>query len=222
VHGELLAFPWREGSFWRGILDHQLAMLRFHIGLAGDHPYESAPWSWLLLERPVAYAFAVEAGRYREILAIGNPLTWWAGAVALGAVSVRWARSGAALRDPVVVILAATLSTYLPWLILSGSRTQVFIWYLLPTIPFLYAALGLLAARAWSSVAARVTTGVAGLAVAASFVFFLPILTAQPLTPEAWRARIWFADCDRPGAPTLELPDDEINRGPPPSGWCWI
>jgi dolichyl-phosphate-mannose-protein mannosyltransferase len=222
VHGELLALPWREGSFWRGILDHQLAMLRFHIGLAGDHPYESAPWSWLLLKRPVAYSFAVEAARYREILAIGNPLTWWAGALALVAVGVRWGRSGAALRDPAAVILAATLSTYLPWLILSGSRTQVFIWYLLPTIPFLYAALGLLIARAWSSVAGRVATGVASLAVAASFVFFLPILSAQPLTPEAWRTRIWFADCDRPGAPTLELPDDEINRGPPPSGWCWI
>jgi dolichyl-phosphate-mannose-protein mannosyltransferase len=222
VHGELLALPWREGSFWRGILDHQLAMLRFHIGLAGDHPYESAPWSWLLLKRPVAYSFAVEACRYREILAIGYPLTWWAGALALVAVGVRWARSGAALGDPAVVILAATLSTYLPWLILSGSRTQVFIWYLLPTIPFLYAALGLLAARAWSSVAGRVATGVAGLAVAASLIFFLPILTAQPLTPDAWRTRIWFAECDRPGAPTLELPDDEINRGPPPSGWCWI
>jgi dolichyl-phosphate-mannose-protein mannosyltransferase len=222
VHGELLALPWREGSFWRGILDHQLAMLRFHIGLAGDHPYESAPWSWLMLKRPVAYSFAVEAGSYREILAIGNPLTWWAGALALVAVGVRWARSGAAPGDPAVVILVASLSTYLPWLILSGSRTQVFIWYLLPTIPFLYAALGLLAAPAWSSVAGRVATGVAALAVAASFVFFLPVLTAQPLTPDAWRMRIWFADCNRPGAPTLELPDDEINRGPPPSGWCWI
>jgi dolichyl-phosphate-mannose--protein O-mannosyl transferase len=222
VHGDLLALPWREGSAWRAIGEHQLAMLRFHTGLAGHHPYESAPWSWLLLKRPVAYSFAAEAGRYREVLAIGNPLTWWTGAVALTAVCVSWTRSGAARARPEVVLLAAGLSTYLPWLVLSGSRSQVFIWYLLPTIPFLYGALGLLAAQAWSSAVGRMATGVAALAVVASFAFFFPILTAQPLTPNEWRSRIWLTDCTRPGAPTLELPDAEINQGPPPSGWCWI
>jgi dolichyl-phosphate-mannose-protein mannosyltransferase len=222
VHGQLLALPWREGSVWRAILEHQVAMLRFHVGLAGDHPYESAPWSWLLLKRPVAYFFTASGGAYREILAIGNPLTWWTGAVGLAVVAVRWARSGAGAMGPEPVLLAAALGTYLPWLILGGSRSQVFIWYLLPTIPFLCGALGVLAAQAWSSVAGRVATGIGAVAVAISFAFFLPMLTAQPLSPDAWRARIWFADCLRPGAPTLELPDDQVNRGPPPSGWCWI
>ncbi len=221
VDGDLLALPWREGSVWRGILEHQLAMLRFHTGLAGDHPYESAPWSWLFLKRPVAYSFA-DGGSFREILAIGNPLTWWSGAVALVVVGIRWVRSGAGLAQPEAVLLAAAISTYLPWLVLSGSRSQVFIWYLLPTIPFLCGALGLLAARAWSSFAGRVATGLAATAVAISFVFFLPILTAAPLSPDEWRSRIWFTDCSRPGAPTLSLPDDEINQGPPPTGWCWI
>ena len=221
VDGDLLALPWREGSVWRGILEHQLAMLRFHVGLAGDHPYESAPWSWLLLKRPVAYSFA-DGGSYREILAIGNPVTWWPGAVALVVIGVRWVRSGAGLAGPEVVLLAAAISTYLPWLILSGSRSQVFIWYLLPTIPFLCGALGLLAAVAWSSLAGRIATGVAAVAVAVSFVYFFPVLTAAPLSPDEWRSRIWFTDCGRPGAPTLILPDDEINQGPPPSGWCWI
>ena len=206
----------------REILEHQLAMLRFHLGLAGDHPYESAPWSWLFLKRPVAYSFSDGAGGYREVLAIGNPLTWWSGAAALVAVTVRWIRAGARLARPEVVLLAAALSTYLPWLVLSGSRSQVFIWYLLPTLPFLYGALGLLVALAWRSTAGRITTGLATAAVAASFVFFYPVLSAAPLSPDDWRSRIWFTDCNRPGAPTLQLPDDEINQGPPPSGWCWI
>jgi dolichyl-phosphate-mannose--protein O-mannosyl transferase len=222
VDGDLLALPWREGSAWRAVAEHQLAMLRFHLSLAGDHPYESASWSWLLLKRPVAYSFAVESGTYREILALGNPLSWWPGALALAAVGVRWVRSGASLAGPELVLLAAALSTYLPWLILSGSRSQVFIWYLLPTIPFLCAALGLVAARAWSSLAGRVVTGLAAAAIAVSFAFFFPILTAASLTPDEWRSRIWFSDCARPGAPTLTLPDDEIDQGPPPAGWCWI
>jgi dolichyl-phosphate-mannose--protein O-mannosyl transferase len=116
----------------------------------------------------------------------------------------------------------AALSTYLPWLVLSGSRSQVFIWYLLPTIPFLYAALGLWAALAWNSVPGRMAIGLGALAITVSFAFFYPMLTAAPLTPDAWRSRIWFTDCSRPGAPTLTLPDDEIDRGAPPSGWCWI
>lgn len=222
VDGQLLALPWREGSVWRGILEHQLAMLRFHTGLAGDHPYESAPWSWLFLKRPVAYYFQAEGGVYREILAIGNPLTWWTGAVALLALGVRWVRAGASAARPEAMLIAGALATYLPWLILSGSRTQVFIWYLLPTLPFLFGALGLLAAWAWSSLAGRVGIGLAAAAVAVSFVFFWPMLTAAPMTPGDWRSRIWFTDCDRPGAPTLELPDDQVNQGPPPGGWCWI
>jgi dolichyl-phosphate-mannose-protein mannosyltransferase len=222
VDGQLFALPWREGSVWRGILEHQLAMLRFHTGLAGDHPYESAPWSWLLLKRPVAYYFQADSGAYREILAIGNPLTWWSGGLALVGLAVRWVRAGASAAGPEAVLLVAALATYLPWLVLSGSRTQVFIWYLLPTLPFLFGALGLLAAWAWRWLAGRVAIGVAALAVAVSCAFFLPVLTAAPLTPADWRSRIWFTDCERPAAPTLKLPDDQINQGPPPGGWCWI
>ncbi|MGZ8562904.1 MAG: phospholipid carrier-dependent glycosyltransferase, partial [Candidatus Limnocylindria bacterium] len=222
VDGQLLALPWREGSVWRGILEHQLAMLRFHTGLAGDHPYESASWSWLLLKRPVAYYFQADGGAYREILAIGNPLTWWTGAAAFVVLGVRWIRAGAPATRPEAVLVAAALGTYLPWLILTGSRTQVFIWYLLPTIPFLFGALGLVAALAWGRVVGRAAIVVAAVAVVASFVFFWPVLTAAPLTPDDWRSRIWLTDCGRPGAPTLELPDDQVNQGPPPAGWCWI
>ena len=48
------------------------------------------------------------------------------------------------------------------------------------------------------------------------------IEVALPLDANAWRARMWLTDCARPGAATLELPDDQTSAGPPPSGWCWI
>jgi hypothetical protein len=81
-------------------------------------------------------------------------------------------------------------------------------------------AVGIAAAR-WHGWARGLL--VLGLAAAlAGFLFFWPIATAQPLTSEDWRLRMWFSDCDRPGAPTLELPDDTISAGPPPDGWCWI
>ena len=221
--GELIGLPWQEGTVWRGIWDHQQAMLTFHTGLPGNHPYESPPWSWLLLKRPVAYYFAADGGSYREILAMGNPLTWWPAVLALVGLSVAWITlTRADARHPMATLLVAALATYLPWLVLSGDRAQVFLWYILPTLPFLFGSLGVLAAWAWGWWPARVAGGVYAAAVLASFLFFFPILTALPVQADAWRTRTWFTDCARPGAQTLDLPDAEINAGPPPDGWCWI
>jgi dolichyl-phosphate-mannose-protein mannosyltransferase len=220
--GEVIGLPWQAGTFWRGVWDHQQAMLTFHTTLEGSHPYESPPWSWLLLKRPVAYFFDADGGVYREILAIGSPLTWLAGALALLGLVIVWARGGLRLRGPAAVVILAALATYLPWLLLQGSRSQVFLWYILPSLPFLYAAVGILAAWAWRFVAARVVAGAFAIAAMALFIFFFPILTALPMQPDEWRSRMWLADCDRPGAPTLTLPDDETSAGPPPDGWCWI
>jgi dolichyl-phosphate-mannose--protein O-mannosyl transferase len=220
--GEIIGLPWQEGTFWRGVWEHQQAMLTFHTTLEGSHPYESPPWSWLLLKRPVAYFFDANAGVYREILAIGSPLAWLAGALALVGLVITWARGGWRLRGPAAVVILAALATYLPWLVLQGSRSQVFLWYILPSLPFLYAAIGILAAWAWRFVAARVLAAAFAIGVVALFVFFFPILTALPLQPDEWRSRMWLAECDRRGEPSLQLPDDKTSAGRPPDGWCWI
>lgn len=217
-----LGLPWVDGTFLHEVWQHQERMLRFHVGLGGNHPYESPAWSWLLDKRPVAYYFRVDDGAYRHILALGNPLAWWAGGVAVIGLGVAWVRDGMRLARPEPVLLGAVAATYLPWLALTASRSFVFIWYILPTIPFLCAALGLVAAYAWRGIPGRVAVGVGGAVLIASFAFFFPVLTALRISPDDWRARIWFADCARPGAQTLELPDDIIESGPSPAGWCWI
>jgi dolichyl-phosphate-mannose-protein mannosyltransferase len=220
--GSLIGLPWETGTVWRGIWEHQRAMLDFHTGLGGDHPYQSPPWSWPLLRRPVAYWFADEAGVYREIMALGNPVLWWPGLVALGGLLVTWARAGWGWLRPEPVILGAAAATYLPWLVLSGDRSQTFLWYFLPTVPFLCLALGCFAAWSWARVSGRVATGVYGLLIVASFVFWLPLLTALPLDADGWRMRMLFRDCERVDAPAQSLPDDTTSEGQPPPGWCWI
>jgi dolichyl-phosphate-mannose--protein O-mannosyl transferase len=119
-------------------------------------------------------------------------------------------------------VIIAALATYLPWLAPQGDRNQVYQRSILPTIPFLYASAGVLLAWTWRWIAARVVAGLAGAAVIGLFAFFLPVLVALPLDADGWRARMWLTDCERPGAPTLVLPDDQISSGPPPTGWCWI
>jgi dolichyl-phosphate-mannose-protein mannosyltransferase len=222
--GELLALPWDPASVWNGIWQHQRAMLDFHTELGGDHPYQSPPWAWPLLQRPVAYWFGGEGGAYREILAMGNPLAWWPAIVALAALLVTWSRAGWDWRRPEPVILAGAGATYLPWIVLSGDRSQTFLWYILPTLPFLYLALGCFAAWAWASARAPLRVVAAGLGalVLAGFAFWLPVATALPLEPDAWRMRMLFTDCDRPDGVVQELPDDSTSQGAPPDGWCWI
>ena len=220
--GALVGLPWEHGTVWRGIWEHQRAMLDFHTGLGGDHPYQSPPWSWPLLQRPVAYWFGDEGGAYRQILAMGNPATWWPGLLALGALIVTWARAGWGSLRPEPVILAAAASTYLPWLILSGDRSQTFLWYFLPTVPFLCLALGSFAAWAWDRVSGRVAVAVSGVIVVASFAFYLPLLVALPLSPGDWHTRMLFRDCERPDGVVQTLPDDTTSEGAPPDGWCWI
>jgi dolichyl-phosphate-mannose-protein mannosyltransferase len=220
--GSLIGLPWEHGTVWRGIWEHQRAMLDFHTGLGGDHPYQSPPWSWPLLRRPVAYWFGEDGGAYREILALGNPAVWWPGLAALLVLVATWARGGWAWLRPEPVILAGAAATHLPWLILSGDRSQTFLWYFLPTVPFLCLALGFLAARAWERVSGRAAAAIYALVVMGSFIFYLPLLTALPISPEAWQTRMLFRDCERPGAPAQALPDDTTSEGAPPAGWCWI
>ncbi len=225
--GDVIGLPWQTGTFWNNWWTHQRAMLDFHTNLSGHHPYESPPWSWLLLKRPVAYFFSDAEGAYREILAIGNPATWWPGAFALFAAVGAWFAAGGSsverlLRRPEPVLLTGALATYGPWLVLSGSRSQVFLWYLLPTIPFLCIALAWIGLLAWRRLAGRIAVGVLSVAIVASLAWFGPLLVALPLDPGAWRSRMLLTDCDRPDAPAATLPDDETSSGQPPDGWCWI
>ena len=155
-------------------------------------------------------------------LALGSPLAWGLAFVSLLVLLVLWARTGWRVRGPAAPIVVAAIATYLPWLALQGDRSQVFLWYILPTIPFLYAAAGVVVAWSWRWLTARVLAAACGVAVIGLFAFFLPVLAALPLDADGWRLRMWATDCARPGAPTLTLPDDEISSGPPPSGWCWI
>jgi dolichyl-phosphate-mannose--protein O-mannosyl transferase len=47
--------------------------------LDARHSYESPPWSWILLKRPVAYYVAPDSpdGFIGSIAALGSPLVWW-------------------------------------------------------------------------------------------------------------------------------------------------
>ena len=176
----------------------------FHVSLEADHAYQSNPLSWFLQTRPTSFFY--RGGEAAEgtcggdncsiaINAIGNPVVWWAGAIALihqvwRYVAHRDWRSGA--------VLAGVIAGWVPWL-LYLDRT-IFTFYTVVFVPFIAVALAMslgsllgsanasLDRRRWGAIGA----GAVVLAAIAAAWWFYPIWTAQPLTYLEWTWRMWM------------------------------
>lgn len=225
VDGSLLALPWSEGSWLRSVWEQQQTMFRSLVALEGAHPYSSTGWSWPLLKRPVSLYFVeTPDGRYAEILAVGNPIVWWPGLLALVYVAIRWlrARSGRAA-DSIIVV--SFIGTYVPWLVGSPGREQYFLYYFLPSVPFLILALASVCRDFWTRLGGKVGVAILTAAAVAFFMFSYPILIATPLSYDSWETRILFRDCDgllvADGSEAGMLRPTNV-PGPPPDGWCWV
>lgn len=232
--------PERTGSWANRLVEQQKCMLRFHKDLTSNHSYQSPAWSWLALKRPVSYYFETDPnGDYKEVFATGSPFVWWTSILALGVVAVAWVRRRDPWR-PEGVILAGFVFTYGPWLAagLFSERSAVFIFYLLPTIPFMCLALGYVASRLGRSWEAKAALGLFSAAAIWFFVFYYPLLTKVPLPQPEWDKRIWiFDNCDKPPTDPTTSFVTETTGGKtstrttfttgsdadlPPTGWCWI
>ena len=236
IEGELFALPWREESWIRGLWDRHVYMFRFHYGLEDTHLYQSPPWSWIVVKRPVSYFYeTTKAGESKEILALGNPLVWWTSIAALLYVTSKWIR----IRDfsrPEGVILAGFLLTYGPWLIQPSDRSALFIFYLLPSVPFMYLAIGRVVQAIADWWPGRALVALYSVAVLATFAYFYPVLAQAALPKDQWQARMWFESCDRTPPKTAtstflqtkrratltRTSVSTLQESPPPDGWCWI
>ena len=232
--------PWEDGRPVYNFVNHQICMLNFHRTLTSTHSYQSPAWSWLALKRPVSYYFQTDPnGDYKEVFATGSPFVWWSSVLALLVVAAGWVKRRDAW-GPEGVILGGFVFTYAPWLITGAlsDRSAVFLFYLLPTVPFMCLALGYVASRlgrSWEAVAA---VSLFSAAAVWFFVFYYPLLAKVPLPQPQWDKRIWiFDDCDKPPADPATSLVTETEGGQtkvrttfttgtaddlPPSGWCWI
>jgi len=188
------------------IFYHQ-EMLNFHTGLSEKHPYQANPWSWLIMGRPTSFFYETPKtcgadSCSQEVLALGTPLLWWAGVIAIAIVLGFWNRSLLIRNfDPAVTIIISGLAAgYLPWFFFQ-ERT-VFSFYAIVFQPFLILAL-VYCARLFLTAQRRksdraylvgeiVLLGVF-LLIALNFIYFLPLYLGQVTTYEAWHAHMWFA-----------------------------
>ena len=199
----------------RNLWHYHWEMWNFHTHLTVAHNYRANPWGWPLLWRPTSFYYASDptcAGAPKvtcsqEVIALGNPVIWWAGFVAifvLLAIAIM-RKHRAAL--PILVGFAAG---WLPWLPFAYRTTFQFysVVYLPFTIMALVMCIQLLDQRVgyirvqknfkpqffrdatqdgWGPVSIGTLLVVAILAY-----YFWPLYVAQSIPYDDWLSHMWF------------------------------
>jgi dolichyl-phosphate-mannose--protein O-mannosyl transferase len=217
----------------RGWWAYHHEMYYFHTHLNATHPYLSDPWGWLLLARPVAYFYESPHGCgasscSQEVLGIGTPAIWWLSIPAL--VACLW-RMIARFDWRAAAILVAFAAGYVTWIYdesqtvpgcspASDCHRTMFLFYLLPDVPFMVLAVTLALAMVIGRRTATRLRRIAGASIAAvyltgvlwNFSYLYPVLSAQVITYQQWHDRMWLDTCN--DAPKR----DQHHESAP----CWI
>jgi dolichyl-phosphate-mannose-protein mannosyltransferase len=195
----------------RSLGAYTLDAYRFHENLTSGHTYQSNPWSWLVLGRPVDFYYDGSSKLCgastcsREILLIGTPLMWWAFVPMLLWLAWHWLstrdwRAGA--------VWVAFLAGWVVWF--QDLKRTMFLFYMAPLIPFLIMGLTLALGtmlgpavrrtgdrvrdeaafrrRRWGTVGVTAYVGL----VIADFAWMWPIFTGGLLTYNQWHAHMWL------------------------------
>ncbi|MEU8202399.1 phospholipid carrier-dependent glycosyltransferase, partial [Streptosporangium sp. NPDC049046] len=188
----------------RSWLSYHFQVLGFHTGLATPHNYESDPWTWPLLLRPVAFHYPPDktgcgADSCAEaVLGVGTPVIWYGGLVALIAmiawyVATRDWRAGA--------VLVGYAAGWLPWFYwaVADGRTM-YLFYMIPMVPFMILALTLAAGLIIGKADAAPNRRAVGAAVVGAFTllalinfgWLYPVLSAELISHSQWWTRMLF------------------------------
>ena len=185
-------------SWWH----YHAEMLGFHTGLTEKHPYQSNPWSWMIMGRPTSFFYASPQGCEskncaQEILAIGTPILWWFGTIAVAVVIGYWIVSlyrrsaDGVLNLTVLGIIAG----YLPWFFFQ-QRT-VFTFYAIIFEPFvllalIYCAKLILDSAMQPRTSITLVTTVM-IIIFLNFIYFLPLFTGEIINYNDWLKRMWLS-----------------------------
>ena len=174
-------------------------MLGFHTGLTEKHSYQANPWSWIIMGRPTSFFYQSPSGCgskscAQEVLAIGTPILWWLGAIALVfLIGVNLHNFAMRELDMASLIpFLGILAGYIPWFFFQ--KRTVFTFYAIAFEPFLILAIVLLAKLAYEyDERFKYAIGLAIAIIALNFIYFYPIFTGALTTYDAWYALMWWS-----------------------------
>ncbi len=127
--------PYSLADVW----DVQTYMFNYHSQLTATHPFQSAWYTWPIIERPIYYysnSYAPQ-GMMQSLAAFGNPAVWWSGLAATifvgGCLALRKVRQrdDASLLTYLMICLGGAL---LPWVFITRAT---FIYHYFASVPFI-------------------------------------------------------------------------------------
>ena len=130
----------------------------------------------------------------QEVLALGTPLLWWVGSIAIAVVVGYWIKSliNHRIDNAANLVVLGLAAGYLPWF--AMQQRTVFTFYAIIFQPFVILAL-VFAVRsilATFKVRGEVIVATLFILIFLNFVYFLPIYLGEVITYDAWQARMWF------------------------------
>ncbi|MDX1932756.1 MAG: phospholipid carrier-dependent glycosyltransferase [Capsulimonadales bacterium] len=178
-----------HGHGWYKVLNQQKDMWNYHAEIKDTHPYSAPWWSWPLMLRPTWYHFHGANNSSTGIWAIGNAVLWWTSVPVLAATALL------AVRERIHALGVVSLLGFGMWLCWGiKARPLVFTHYYFEAIPFACIALAYLGWRLWQSgdeSARRFVSTIAKLA-GFWFIFYYPLLSAQPIPDWYFRLHLWL------------------------------
>jgi len=189
------------------MMDLQTQMFTYHdvtVTHNPPHPYSSKWWEWPLLYQPIAYwyqdlrsganAYNPNACCVTEILSLPNPLTWWFGLLSIPLLGVlAWTRGNKAY----LLLFAAYFAQWLPWI---ASPRMLFQYHFFPNDAIVMIADTIALAWIWERAQAseehrQLAKWGIGIFLAMTlvmFVYFYPVLAADPISYATLHDRMWF------------------------------
>jgi dolichyl-phosphate-mannose-protein mannosyltransferase len=200
AHGKPSSWKFIPESL-RSLWHYHAEILHFHTTLTSPHAYQANPWSWLIMGRPTSFFYQSPTtckGKTcsQEVIALGTPILWWLGTLALVTVLGFWISSFVKDEADKVAgfILPGIAAGYLPWFFFQ--KRTVFTFYAIVFEPFLilalvYGAKIILGQRPWSR-NRKLIVAFLVLLIAANFIYFLPIYTGSVITYNSWYHHMWL------------------------------
>ncbi len=194
-HGFFSFIPAPIRSLWH----YHSEMWDFHTTLTASHPYAANPWSWLIMGRPTSFYYQAPKGCganacAQEVLALGTPLLWWSGVIAIAVTIGYWIARREWQSGLLLLSLAAG---YLPWF--NWQKRTVFNFYTIAFEPFIiliiiYALSKFLEPNAEGVIAGpRRFASYGFLAIIVlNFLYFLPLYLGNLITYTHWSSLMWF------------------------------
>ena len=181
--------------------NYHFEMLNFHTGLTEKHPYEANPWSWLVMGRPTSFFYDSPAdcgakNCAREVLALGTPLLWWIGTIAIAVVIGHWIKSliNRSVDPGAQIVSIGIVAGYLPWF--AMQQRTMFSFYAIVIVPFMVLAIvycaKLLLDSGLKPLVSQTIVGGLFVLVLVCFIYFMPLYTGQTITYDQWKMRMWF------------------------------